>query len=137
MDTLLSVADELQFIHSFPERGLFLVAESAGTGRLAGFTSVEPFATYASALSHVGVVGTYVDPTQLRRGTGRALASELARRAPASGYSKFFTYIRADNLSAIAFYQEMGFKVVGTAARHAKIGDAYIDELIVEKLLLS
>jgi len=58
-DEPLSVEAECAYINGFPERGVFLVAIDAGDGRLVGWQSTEPFATYTYAFDHVGVIGTY------------------------------------------------------------------------------
>ena len=55
--------------------------------------------------------------------------------AQRKGYEKIFTYIRTDNPAALATYQKHGFKVVGTAERHAKLKDRYVDVNIVERFL--
>ena len=46
-----------------------------------------------------------------------------------------FTFVRADNLEALQFYLKLGFRVVGTAQRQARIGSNYVDEIIIEKFL--
>ena len=62
------------------------------------------------------------------------------REAREKGYEKLFSYVRADNPAALAFYQRLGFEIVGTARRQARIGARhsarysvrYIDEIIIE-----
>lgn len=55
--------------------------------------------------------------------------------AKAKGYEKLFAYVRGDNERALAAYVKQGFEVVGIAKKHAKVGDVYIDETLIEKLL--
>lgn len=43
--------------------------------------------------------------------------------------------MRADNAAALAAYLKQGFRIVGTAFRHAKINGHYVDEILIEKLL--
>jgi len=43
--------------------------------------------------------------------------------------------VRADNQAALAAYLRRGFRIVGTAGRHAKIDGRYIDEIIIERQL--
>ena len=50
-------------------------------------------------------------------------------------YEKIFTFVRADNREALQFYLKLGFRVVGTAERQARIGGNYVDEVIIEKFL--
>jgi L-amino acid N-acyltransferase YncA len=96
---------------------------------------MEPFATYTHAFDHVGVLGTYVDLEYRRQGIGRCLFGTTFEVARAKGYEKIFTFVRADNLAALATYLHHGFHIVGTARRQAKVKGKYVDELIIEKLL--
>jgi ribosomal protein S18 acetylase RimI-like enzyme len=135
LDTPLTVEAEQEFIHSFPQRGVFHVAEQSREPSVVGFQTVEPFATYTRAFDHVGVVATFVEMACRGRGVGRRLAEatfELARR---KGYEKLFTFVRADNPNALGFYSRLGFRVVGTAESQARIGGKYVDEVIIEKFL--
>lgn len=81
-----------------------------------------------------GVLGTYVDLGCRRQGIASALfdATFEARR---KGYEELFTFVRADNPAALATYRKHGFAIVGTARRHAKISGAYLDEVVIERLL--
>lgn len=136
LDTPFSVEAERDFIASYPERGVFHVAERRADGRIVGFQDVSPFATYTSAFDHVGVIGTFVDLDCRGQGIGRRLSEVTFAAAVAKGYEKLFSYVRADNPAALAFYQAMGFRVVGTAERQAKIGGRYVDEVIIERFLV-
>ena len=49
--------------------------------------------------------------------------------------TKLQAMIRANNPPALAFYRKQGFRVVGTAERHARVGAGYVDEILTEKLL--
>ena len=100
-----------------------------------GFQTVEPFAAYTRAFDHVGVVATFVEMACRRRGVGRRLAEASFEQARRRGYEKLFTFVRADNPDALRFYCGLGFRVVGTAARQAKIRGKYVDEVIIEKFL--
>lgn len=130
----LTIAQERAFIEGFPQRGVFLIAET-WDGRILGFQSMEPFASYTSAFDHVGVIGTFVALDQRRQGIGSQLWQALLPLARDQGYEKIFTYVRADNPASLTFYLKAGFGVVGTAQRQAKIGNRYIDEIIIERWL--
>lgn len=136
LDTPFSVEAERQFIAGFPERGVFHVAERRPDGLVVGFENVEPFATYTAAFDHVGIIGTFVDLAHRREGIGRRLAEATFAAARAKGYEKLFTYVRADNPAALAFYRGLGFRIVGTAERQARLGGRYVDEVIIERLLV-
>ena len=135
LDHCLTTEQEREFIAQFPSRGVFQVAELAQSGEVVGFQDVEPFAGYTGALDHVGIIATFVDLSRRHNGIGVKMAEFTFEAARKKGFEKLFTYVRADNSNALDFYRKIGFRIVGTAERQAKIGDSYIDEVIIEKLL--
>lgn len=135
LDTPLSVEFEREYITGFPERGVFCVAERRQDHAILGLQSIEPFATYTHAFDHVGVIGTFVDLSHRREGVGTHLSKTTFEAARREGYEKLFTYVRADNLASLAFHRKLGFCIVGMAQRQARIGERYVDEVIIEKFL--
>lgn len=135
LDLPVTADIEREFIKNFPERGLFYVALDEHDRRIIGFQNIEPFATYTNAFDHVGIIATYINLSHRRQGVGQCLAEVVFENARAKGYEKLFTYVRADNAGALAFYSKLGFRVVGTTRKQAKIDQKYIDEIIVEKFL--
>ena len=125
-----SAAEEGEFIKNFPVRGLFIVAEQ--DNRILGFQTIEAFAPYSRAFDHVGIMGTYVCSKHRNKGIGKKLFDFLRVKAPELGFEKVFTYIIADNHQSIGYYQRIGFKIVGTAKKQAKLPSGYKDEVIVE-----
>lgn len=136
LDTLLTVEFERRYIDSFPQRGVFTVAERPENHQVVGFQSLEPFASYTRAFDHVAVIGTYVALSHRHQGIGTRLSDVSFEAARRNGYEKIFTYVRADNLASLAFYLKLGFRVIGTAQRQAKIGQRYVDEILIEKFLV-
>jgi L-amino acid N-acyltransferase YncA len=132
LDTLLTVEQEREFIRTFPPRGIFLVALDTTSNRIVGFQDVSPFGDYTHAFDHVGVIGTFVDLHRRRQGVARSLFEATFAQARRRGYEKFFTYVRADNQAALQAYLSQGFRIVGTAERHANIDGVYIDEIVIE-----
>jgi L-amino acid N-acyltransferase YncA len=126
---------ERAFIRNFPSRGVFHVAVSRADQTVVGFQNVEPFAGYTHAFDHVGVIGTYVQLGCRRQGIATELFRKTFGAALAKGYEKLFTFVRADNPAALATYERQGFRMVGTAERHAIIDGRYIDEIVIEKRL--
>jgi L-amino acid N-acyltransferase YncA len=96
---------------------------------------MEPFATYTHAFDHVGVLGTYVELSRRQMGIGSALFEATFEAARGKQYEKLFTYILAHNAPALRAYTKHGFSIVGTAKRHAKVRNTYVDMLVVERLL--
>ena len=132
-DTTFSVDHERAFIEAFPERGVFLAAETGG--RVVGFQVLEPIANYTHAFDHVAHLGTFIKLEQRRQGIARKLFEATLQAARAQGYEKLFTFVRADNPGALATYLGQGFVQIGRAARQAKINGEYVDELMIEKFL--
>ena len=135
LDTSYTIESQRDFILTFPDRGVFHVAERVPERRVVGLQSVEPFSTGTHAFDHVGVIGTYVDLACRRMGIAHRLFEATFERCRQKGYEKIFTYVRADNEGALATYLRQGFRVVGTAERHAKIDGRYIDEVMIERFL--
>lgn len=135
MDTPFTLEAEQEFIRRFPQRGVFHLAEEPRELRVVGFQTVEPFATYTRAFDHVGVIATFVEMACRRRGVGGRLAEATFEEARRKGYEKLFTLVRADNPGALRFYDGLGFRAVGTAARHVRVGSKYVDEVIIERFL--
>ena len=132
-DTPFSVESEQRYIEMLPTRAIFHVAVAGE--RIVGFQSMEPFATYTHAFDHVGVIGTYVDLSCRRTGIGSALFEATLEEARRKQYEKLFTYILVHNVAALRAYTKHGFSIVGTARRHARIRNTYVDMLVVERLL--
>jgi len=135
LDRTFSVEAEAEFIRNFPQHGVFHVAEDALDHRAVGFQNLEPYAAYTRAFDHVGVIATYVDLGCRRQGVGGRLSEVTFESARCKGYEKLFTFVRADNPMALQFYRSLGFRVVGTAQRQARIGSKYVDEIFIEKFL--
>jgi ribosomal protein S18 acetylase RimI-like enzyme len=132
-DRILTVEEERQFIASLGERSGFFVAEL--DGRIVGFQTIEPFATYTSAMDHVGIMGTFVHADFRGQGIGRQLAEASFKFAWEKGYEKAVIYVRASNRAAQKFYWELGFVPKGTLEKQVKIGEEYDDEVFMEMFL--
>ena len=134
-DTPFTIEAEQEYILHFPQRGVFHVAVCRQEHKVVGFQSMEPFATYTHAFDHVGILGTYVELSQRRQGISSCLFRTTFETARRKGYEKIFTFVRSDNLAALATYLNQGFYIVGTAKRQAKLNGRYVDEIIIERFL--
>ncbi len=134
-DTPLTVDAEREFLATFSPRGIFHVAELQETAELVGFQSLDPFAAYTHACDHVGVIGTYTALTHRGKGIGQQLSQATFAAAKMRGYEKIFAYVRADNPTALNFYLKLGFRIIGTAQKHAKFHSGYVDEILIEMFL--
>jgi len=135
LDTPVNVETERDYVIDFPERGIWKVAVREPDCTIVGFQVLEPYASWTHAFDHVATLGTYVDLELRRQGIARRLFAATFDAARQKGYEKIFTYVRADNPSALQAYLGQGFVVVGNAKRQAKIDGQYIDEILIEKWL--
>lgn len=104
-------------------------------GHIVGFQTIEPFATYTSAMDHVGIMGTFVHADFRGQGIGRQLAEASFKFAWEKGYEKAVIYVRASNRAAQKFYWELGFVPKGTLEKQVRIGEEYDDEVFMEMFL--
>ncbi len=132
-DRMLALEEERHFIASLGDRSDLLVAEL--DGRIVGFQSIEPFATYTSAMDHVGIMGTFVHADFRGQGIGSQLAEASFKFAQEKGYEKAVIYVRASNEVAQKFYQKLGFVPKGTLEKQVKIDGKYDDEVFMEIFL--
>ena len=75
----------------------------------------------------------YVHPDWQRRGIGRALLSDLIRRADERGYRSIIALISADQEPSIALHRQLGFVDAG---RLVKVGfkfDRWLDVLYMQR----
>ena len=135
LDTPLTAEAERDFITHFPQRGIFHVAECCRDRQVVGLQSLEPCAAYTHAFDHVATVETFVSLSERRQGIGARLAEVTLEAARRQGFEKVLTYVRADNLAAFAFYQKLGFRIVGIAQKQARLNGKYVDEIMIEKFL--
>jgi len=131
----ISVVEQIDWIRSVSECGLFHVAVGTNDRKVLGFQSVEPLSATEKAWKHVGDVATFVALDSHRQGVGRSLSQMTFERAREHGFLKINATIRADNPQGVAFYKSMGFDVIGTARKHALVRGEYIDEILAEKFI--
>lgn len=135
MDGPLAVNEQINFIRGFPKQGVFYVAAGDDDRRILGLQSVEPWSTSAKAFEHVGDISTFVALDWQGKGIGRSLSQATFEGARKQGFLKIMATVRADNPQAVSFYGSQGFKVVGTAHKHALVRGRYVDEIFMEKFI--
>ena len=66
---------------------------------------------------------------------GRGIGSHLLQRAlewtASNGYEKLYQSVPSTNEDAIAFFEERGWEVEAVRANHYKLGDEYVDEVMM------
>lgn len=136
LDTPLTVDEQREFIINFPKQGVFHVAERLADQSIVGLQDVAPFGDGSThAFAHVGVIASFVDLSLRRQGISKQLFQATFDAAKRKGFEKIFTYIRADNTAALTAYVKQGFRIIGTAQRHARINGEHVDEVLVERFL--
>ena len=134
MAQAISLEEEVDFIRSFPDRGVLHVALCEGSGALLGLQDVVPIST-EPAFAHVGAISTFVSIGAQGKGIARSLSEATFQAAREQGFTKLSATIRADNARAVAFYLRQGFTIIGTAQRHALTRGRYVDVILAERLL--
>jgi L-amino acid N-acyltransferase YncA len=133
MDEPITPESEVEFIRGLPTRSLYHVAVSDETGEALGVQDIVPLPTRFAAQRHVAEISTFVVMSTQRQGIGSALTWETLREATRLGVRKVLATVRADNRGAVAFYRRQGFRIIGTAEKHALARGEYLDEVLMER----
>ena len=135
LDTPFSDDDERVSSRACPVAPSCTSPRRRGTA-IVGMQTIEPWNTFVThEFDHVATMGTFVGESHRRSGVGRLLAGHSFAAARDLGYEKIFTDVRADNLDSLAFHVSLGFAVVGTARRHARVGGRDLDVVFIERFL--
>jgi L-amino acid N-acyltransferase YncA len=132
----LSVAEQADFIRSFPAQGVFNVAVERGSERLLGLQDVVPIPHTDGGYGHTGEISTFVALTSQRMGIGGSLNRTTFQAAGALGFERLRATIRADNSGAIAFYQKQGFNVEAGFKESIWIRGRRVEIIVAEKTLV-
>ena len=132
MDEPFSTADQLDFIRSFPQRGVYYIALDGDSQKILGIQDVIPI-SISNVFRHVGEISTFIALDSHRRRVGQNLCQATFKAASAQGFLKLRATVRGDNPHALAFYQSQGFEIIGIAKKHALLHGKYIDEILLEK----
>lgn len=133
-DEVISVEHEKAVLKDFHDspRALMLVAEDEG--QLVGELSLKAVSS-RKAVRHVATLGMSVKSAHRRKGVGRKLLDAALEWAPSAGIKRIELYVYARNAPAIALYEACGFVAEGTRRGFIKEGDAYLDDVVMGKLL--
>lgn len=109
-----------------------LVAEE--DGRVVACASTR---AYSPRECHAGVAdfGLFVAKEAQGRGVDALLLQALLKAAEERGLHKLTTQVLADRAHTRELFERLGFTVVGTHAKHARVEGAWHDVVVVEKLL--
>jgi L-amino acid N-acyltransferase YncA len=97
----------------------------------AGLSAYRARACYAG----VAEFSVYFDSKARGRGAGKQLLNGLIETAAKLGYWKLLSRVFPFNTASRALCRSCGFREVGTYEKHAKLGDSWLDVVIVERLI--
>jgi ribosomal protein S18 acetylase RimI-like enzyme len=75
--------------------------------------------------------GVYVRPESRGKGVASALMKEIVRRARAIGGLEQITLVASASLPAQRLYKALGFESYGIERHSLKIGDQYVDDVLM------
>lgn len=83
----------------------------------------------------VSVYSLYVTPEARRSGVGTALLERVLTEVQDGRTRKLRLRVDAKDDGAIALYRNMGFTDVGVLKEEMRLGDEFVDKLVMEKFL--
>jgi len=103
-------------------------------GRILGFASTS---AYGARACYAGIreFSIYVHRQAKRRGIARGLLISLSDAAAQAGCWKITSRIFPENTASLELCKLLGFRIVGTHRRHAKLDGEWRDVVTVERLL--
>ena len=130
--TLRSAEDMLERIKVAARFPVLVAVEPDGT--VLGWAGISP---YRARACYAGVAdfSVYFDSKARGRGVGKQLLNALIETAATLGYWKLLSRAFPFNTASRALCRACGFREVGTYEKHAKLGDSWLDVVIVERLI--
>ena len=112
----------------------FPVVVVEADGEVIAFASTSEYRP-RSCYAGIADFSVYVAREHRGRGAGRAAMETLSEAARRAGFWKLVSRVFVENLASRALLSDLGFREVGIYERHARLGDAWKDVVIVERLL--
>ncbi len=127
-----TAADLRARIQEAPDRFPVVVAHDAGA--VVGWASIGAYRD-RPCYAGVGEFSVYVDRDARGRGVGRALLARLLDEARTRGYWKLLSRVFPANRASLGLCRALGFREVGTYEKHGRLDGAWLDVVIVERLI--
>ena len=124
--------ERLVWLEARDQRHPVLVAERAGA--VAGWGSLNVF-NPRPAYMHVADFSIYVRREARGAGIGKALLAALIERARDLGYHKLVLAAFPHNEAGMRLYAHFGFREVGVYREQGRLDGAWVDVVIMERLL--
>lgn len=124
---------EKEFLENLPSKMAVFVAYI--NGKFAGFASIGSRFS-SKRLQHCGSNGTWVKPSFRRSGVGKKLWLEgVLPWSHNVGFRHLGFFVMSHNRNAIAFYESLGFKVIGCHQRLVNWEGQFLDAIEMEMWL--
>ena len=134
LETQLRTADERrQWLSTRSSRHPVLLARDA-SGKVVGWASLNQF-NPRPAYDHVADLSVYVERAARGGGVGSVLLNALEERARGIGYHKMVLAAFPTNAAGMRLYERRGFTVVGVYHEQGLLDGAWVDVIVMEKLL--
>jgi L-amino acid N-acyltransferase YncA len=101
-------------------------------GRVVGWAALSPVSDRC-AYAGVAEVSVYVAAAAAGQGAGRALLTELVRRAEAAGIWTLQAGVFPENTASLALHHRCGFRTVGVRERLGKLDGSWRDVVLLER----
>jgi RimJ/RimL family protein N-acetyltransferase len=123
--------EERQLIKNL-DRGKDLILVADYGGEIIGcLTLFRYYGGRSPKVQHIGEIGISVDARFRNRGIGTRLFEEAIKWARSRGYEKLCLSVFSTNEVAIHLYKKFGFIEEGRRKKQFKIGDEYVDEILM------
>lgn len=126
-----SVAEERRYLKAIRRHAYAAVLVAELDERIVGRLSIGRDSHPAS--EHVADVGVMVADGYRRRGIGRALMESAEAWARSVGVLKIELHVFPHNEAALALYERLGYRQVGTRRGHFRRSGGYVDAILMEK----
>ena len=135
LETELRTSDERRAcLGSRSPRHPVIVAEAEGAAEIAGWGSLNVY-NPRDAYRFVADFSIYVDRAWRGKRIGDAMLTRLIALAREHGYHKMVLSAFPTNTGGVALYEKHGFRTVGIYKEQGMLDGAWVDTIIMEKLL--
>ena len=114
--------------------GVHPIVVAEDEGRVLAFASTS---TYRPRECYAGIAefSVYVAREARGRGAGRVVMEALIAEAERAGFWKLVSRVFPQNTASLRLLRSVGFREVGRYEKHAKLDGAWLDTVIIERLL--
>ncbi|WP_342566488.1 arsinothricin resistance N-acetyltransferase ArsN1 family A [Paenibacillus sp. FSL R7-0345] len=115
-------------------QGRFSVWAAEREGEVIGWVSLNPY-SHRCAYNGVADLSVYIDRSFRGQGVGSSLLESLHKIAKENSFYKMVLFTFPFNESGQGLYRKMGYRQVGVFEKQGIMDGAFIDVMIMEKLL--